>query len=219
MGPSFMFAPAKARNRVKEVPMKGTEVLREEHKKILKVLHLLDTICNRLKKEEIIPIDHLKTIIRFISDYADAFHHAKEEDVLLPFLDKTGMPKNGKQIEEILEEHLLQRSYVEAMTDALAHSEFQSSETIKKFVSQARNLMGLLSEHIFKEDTLLLPWAERLFTQSHQEELDREFKALEKEKGLTKKIETLCEDVHNLEKIYLGEGKPKPTCCGCTGHA
>ena len=152
----------------------------------------------------------------FILEYAGAYHHGKEEEILLPYLDKVGFPKNEMRLSELLDEHILQRGYVEAMCETLAHTySLDSPDATQRFIKQARNFIGLLSEHILKEDSILIPQAERLFSASQQQEILRAFEENGKQKGITQRIQNLCLQIDELEKIYSPLKKSKTTCCGC----
>ena len=128
--------------------------------------------------------------------YANHYHHGKEANILLHYIDT----------KEIMEEHLLQTGYVEAMGQALA----ESTDAIPspKFMIQARNLIGLLNEHILKEDNFFLPDADQSFTGEQQEELCKKLITSETEND-KKQIEKLCNIIDQLEKIYV---LPQPSC-------
>lgn len=93
-----------------------------------------------------------------------------------------------------LSEHNLLRGYVDSMHTILTPTySIDKPETIQHFIKQARNLIGCLSEHILKEEAALIPH--------------------------TEKMNTLCEQINSLEKIYFTPKTPPPTCCGCGGHS
>ena len=53
--------------------------------------------------------------VDFIRNYADRFHHAKEEDVLFEALVDNGMPQENSPVAAMLMEHDQGRSFVRAM--------------------------------------------------------------------------------------------------------
>ena len=53
--------------------------------------------------------------VDFIRQYADRFHHAKEEDVLFEALVANGMPRQNSPVAAMLMEHDQGRLYVQAM--------------------------------------------------------------------------------------------------------
>ena len=53
--------------------------------------------------------------VDFIRNYADRFHHAKEEDVLFEALVANGMPRQNSPVAAMLMEHDQGRAYVRAL--------------------------------------------------------------------------------------------------------
>lgn len=188
----------------------GTDILREEHRLILKGLKILDTFCSNLEDGQIIPKNHIQKMMDFITLYADAYHHEQEESVFLPYLKAQGYAPQRRYIEEMLGDHFLHKGYVDAMNEALSEPESPASR--KRFVTQARNLIGLLSEHILKEDRLLLDVADDRLSPLQQKELHDLLEACPKAPAIL----TLCQTLEELEPIYLKT--PEPSCCGCGGH-
>jgi len=74
--------------------LSAAETLEEEHKLILRMLKALSTLQPRIEKGE---IDHdtLTSVVDFFRNYADKFHHAKEEAQLFPTLEKRGVKPKG----------------------------------------------------------------------------------------------------------------------------
>ena len=70
------------------------------------------------------PGDHMTTFrfyldaVDFIRNYADRFHHAKEEDVLFVALVENGMPREHSPVAAMLMEHDQGRAFVKAMEEA-----------------------------------------------------------------------------------------------------
>jgi len=62
--------------------MKPTQILSEEHKYILEVIAALNRECQSLESGKNLDKNFFEEAIDFIRNYADKFHHAKEEDIL-----------------------------------------------------------------------------------------------------------------------------------------
>ena len=66
------------------------QMLSNEHQNILKVVDALLKECNTLELDKPINNDFFLKSIDFIKNYADKFHHAKEEDILFQeFIDSS----------------------------------------------------------------------------------------------------------------------------------
>ena len=92
----------------------------------------------------------LQDVLDFIRNFADRFHHAKEEDLLFPYFFDA-----GEIIATMHAEHETGRSLVRASVAALAAGDG---------AALAKNLTAygaLLTEHIRKEDEILYPWMDR----------------------------------------------------------
>src|SRR4030042_3220720 len=98
--------------------MKSTEILKNEHKAILLMLEVAESVSRKLEAGENVPAEHLTEIVDFIRGFADKCHHAKEEDLLFPAMVKTGIPRQGGPIGVMLIEHTEGRENVRTMNEA-----------------------------------------------------------------------------------------------------
>ena len=77
--------------------MKAIEILVKEHDSILKVIEITQTILNTNDPAKV-NLNHVDSIIDFIKNFADKYHHLKEEDVLFMEMEKHGMPREGVRL-------------------------------------------------------------------------------------------------------------------------
>ena len=89
-----------------------TKILVDEHKNILKLADALERECNAINKGKNIDENFFKKAVDFIRNYADKFHHAKEEDILFAELNKNSAAMHCNPIEQMLYEHDLGREFV-----------------------------------------------------------------------------------------------------------
>jgi len=150
-----------------------TDVLREEHRVILRALGVLETAAARLAGGRPLPEGWWPEIIWWLRAFADKNHHAKEETSLFPAMVKAGVPSVGGPIEVMLEEHQRGRALVRAM---------EAAEPAAR-AAKAREYVTLLREHIEKENGVLFPLADAVLDEAAQRALQREFEALEAEQG------------------------------------
>ena len=126
-------------------------VLRAEHQVILRVMAVLGRLIERSKAGEGFEVDALNKCVTFFRYFADACHHAKEEDLLFPVLEQRGVPRDGGPIGVMCHEYVLARDIVSRMRDAIA------SEDVEALRSLTRDCAALLRAHIRKEDQILFP--------------------------------------------------------------
>ncbi|MFO0761946.1 MAG: hemerythrin domain-containing protein [Byssovorax sp.] len=140
--------------------MKSTDILVEEHNVILKALAVLGALADRASRGE--PVDRapVERLVTFFREFADRFHHAKEENELFPFMVSCGMPRNAGPIAVMLHEHEQGRALVGKIADAA--SKLDSSDGRGQFADAAHGFEDLLTHHIMKENEILFPMGARL---------------------------------------------------------
>jgi hemerythrin-like domain-containing protein len=150
-----------------------TDVLRDEHRVILRALDVLEMAAAQLVRGRPLPDGWWPEIIAWLRSFADKNHHAKEESSLFPAMVKAGVPSEGGPIAVMLEEHERGRALVRAMEAGAAAAR----------AAKAREYVALLREHIDKENGVLFPMADAVLDDRAQGALAREFEAVEAELG------------------------------------
>ena len=174
----------KTRDRPEKItyslPMK---MLVEEHVLIKRLVALIPEIVENLDAKSEKGRQIILDTIDFIRSYADKFHHAKEEEILFKYFD------DSLDILKVMhEDHMQGRGHVQAILEALDRKD---DTTIEKHL----NAYGaLLSQHIKKEDEILLPWLDRNLSISRIGKLFKEFKEADDNIGYSApKYEALIE--------------------------
>ncbi|MBU90648.1 cation-binding protein [Candidatus Woesearchaeota archaeon] len=165
---------------------KPTKILSDEHQNILKVIDALTKECISLESGKELDKDFFEKAIDFIRNYADKFHHAKEEDILFVELNKDDIEMHCNPIPQMLHEHDLGRDLVKGMEQTLKEN------NKAKVIENARGYAQLLQEHIDKEDNILYPMADEALNQQTQKEILEKFKQAESER---KADEERCLDI------------------------
>lgn len=153
---------------------KATEMLSYEHKNILKVIDAMEAECLRLEKGGKLDSVFFEKAVYFIRNYADRFHHAKEEDILFREMRKNETSMHCNPIDQMLYEHELGRGFVKGIELGLKNSD--KSGVMKN----ARGYTELLRQHIFKEDNILYPMADSVIAGKAQKAMLDEFAEVEK---------------------------------------
>ena len=139
-----------------------TQVMMKEHQLILRMIALVEKTAGRVARSEFRNWRFFLDAVDFIRNYADRFHHAKEEDVLFTALVKNGMPEKQSPIEAMLMEHDAGRAHVRGMEEAARRALAGDESDIPALLEHAQGYAELLRGHIDKEDTILYPLAERV---------------------------------------------------------
>lgn len=155
---------------------KQTEILQDEHKIILKVVGVLEKKCLSLKDNEEIDQEFFLKAIEFIRNYADKFHHAKEENILFVEFNKKANSTRCNPVEQMLREHEEGREYVGNMEKGL------KNDDVDIIAENGLRYSELLKNHIMKEDSILYPMMDEVFDEKTQEMVTEQAEKIEKEK-------------------------------------
>lgn len=140
----------------------ATAQLREEHRLILQVVGVLDTIVDRAGHGGPLDLEGLGDCIAFFRLFTDACHHGKEEGLLFPELESRGLPADSGPIAVMLEEHRRGRDLVARMGRALEGATTGEEAARKDLEGAARDYADLIRSHISKEDGVLFEMADQL---------------------------------------------------------
>ncbi|MBT3690005.1 hemerythrin [bacterium] len=149
------------------------KILSEEHQNILKVINDLLKECDTLESKNELNLEFFNKTIDFIINYADKFHHAKEEDILFIELNKEGVQMPCNPIEQMLHEHELGRNYINELKKQI------DENNIEKIIENSRGYASLLQEHIYKEDNILYPMAEEALSEDTKNKILNKFNEIE----------------------------------------
>jgi len=139
--------------------MNAIEQLMDEHQTILRVLASLEALVSD-DTHAAEPVETLREATRFLRDFADRFHHAKEEDLLFPAMEAAGIPARQGPTEMMRHEHEQGRMLVQRLT-AITEADDPDFDRAA-FAEPAMDFVQLLRAHIGKEDHILYPMASRV---------------------------------------------------------
>jgi hemerythrin-like domain-containing protein len=156
-----------------------TAALVNEHRLIKRMLALLERNAQRTAAGEYRSYRFYLDGVAFIRDYADRFHHAKEEDVLFEALVANGMPREHSPVAAMLVEHDRGRAFVKAMEEAARQADDGIAGRDAVIAANALAYVALLREHIDKEDDILYPLAERVIPEEMRDGIIARYAAAE----------------------------------------
>ncbi len=179
--------------------METTKILSDEHRHILKVAGALKKETEALMDGKQLDSGFFTRAVDFIRNYADKFHHAKEEDIL--FVEFCNNLENAhcNPVEQMLYEHDTGRNYVRKLEDAVRR------KSVPDVIENARGYALLIEDHIYKEDNILYPMTEQAIPAGMHEAMLEKFKEAERsrfERGAKDKYVALAAE---LEKIAGAE--------------
>lgn len=146
-----------------------TQRLKQEHQLILRMLMLLERNTELTAAGSFRDYRFYLDGVDFIRNYADRFHHAKEEDILFEALIENGMPRANSPVAAMLMEHEQGRAFVRGLEEAATRALNGESDQEAAIVANAQGYLELLREHISKEDEILYPLAERVIPEEKRD--------------------------------------------------
>jgi hemerythrin-like domain-containing protein len=158
-----------------------TTALVEEHRLIKRMLTLIEHAAPQTAAGIFTDWQFYLDGVDFIRQYADRFHHAKEEDILFEALITNGMPRQNSPVAAMMMEHELGRSYVKALEEAARKAQDGENGQQQIISENALAYAALLREHISKEDDILYPLAERVIPESMRDWIIADYLGAEKE--------------------------------------
>lgn len=153
--------------------MESIQVMMREHEQIQRVLDALDRFASGLQDR---PGDKqdLRDFVSWIREYADARHHAKEEEVLFTAMVRNGFPPEQGPVGMMLLEHHQMRELVAALATLAQQDAPWSPSDLQRLSDAALSYTAQLREHIVKENEMLYPMAEEHLPARVQEQVDSE---------------------------------------------
>lgn len=197
--------------------MKATDIMREEHRVIKRVLQCLTAAADHAEKGGTLDADSARKMIEFLRGFADRCHHGKEEAKFFPLARQRGVGCAPGNIDILLAEHEQGRSHVRAMAENLPAAEKGDNQAKMRFCRHARQFVALLSEHIRKEDDCLFPTADVALTEADQQALVRAFEQVEHEEmgeGTHERLHALADDLCAKWHVPIPQGSGHHDCCG-----
>ncbi len=180
--------------------MKPTDILKDEHRSIERMLILLENAASRLHRGEDVHPDVFRNGIRFIREFADGCHHQKEEKLLFPAMVQKGFSQESGPIGVMLHEHDLGRQEVAAMNAALERFAKGDPAGRPALVKHTQSFIGLLRSHIMKEDNILFAMADQHLSTDEAAALLKDFQAEEAKSAACSTKQQLIELLANMEK-------------------
>ena len=184
--------------------MSATDVLKDEHRGVERMLAIVEAASNRLAAGGAVPAELYLNAVDFFRGFTDGCHHAKEESKLFPALEQHGVSRQGGPVGVMLAEHEMGRTYVRAMAEAAARYSQGDKSAASGLVQCGRSYVSLLRQHIAKEDGILFPLADRVLSEGEQAQLGEEFEAIERERTGPGEHERYHHMLDELEQVVAG---------------
>lgn len=176
----------------------ATQNLETDHEYILRLIDVMGKMIHNPNTS----IIHLETVVGLIKNYADGFHHTKEENLLFPLLVKKGLSAEQGPIAVMLHEHVQGRNYVQGMSKGIASIKEGKKADVASVYENMHGYSDLLRNHISKENNILFRMADRMLSETDQQELLKEFEKVENSGFCGEVLKDFISAIENLEKEF-----------------
>lgn len=168
------------------------QTLLDEHEVICKTESIIENL-NQLWESDIEKYTEIvTTLISFYREYADSYHHRKEEEVLFPAIENHPDFVLQEIIDEFNQHHEDFRDYTKEIEQAIMESNYEKS------YQELNNYLQDLLDHIAAENDELFVLAESLLGEEELETIFFKFKDIDMELGQVRKTE-LEEKISTIE--------------------
>ena len=135
------------------------EQLEYEHEMISHLLAAMQEYSLSILRTKQVDREWLKNCLDYLQEYADVFHHQKEEELVFSRL-KQASPQGKLLVEQgMLVEHDLARYYIRSMKKLLKKD--VTEEVCVRLIGFIQAYIDLLERHIEKENSVAYPYAVR----------------------------------------------------------
>jgi len=161
--------------------MKATDILREEHRLIERLLNALEATAQKLEQGHEVPPDLLLEVVDFNLAFTDGCHHRKEEAALFPALVAQGMPERAGPIAAMVREHRQGRQFCQQMREAALRLPSGDRAARSMFVANVYEYVEFRRRHITRENSILFEMAERIIPAGAHSEILAAMEQIERE--------------------------------------
>lgn len=154
-----------------------------EHRHIEIVIKSLRDAAAALDRCQRLNVEKLGMAAEFLRIYADQRHHQREEALFFPLLVKRGVPAQGCPIGGLSHEHEKGRALVSALEEWITFYEQQRPGADVELRQTLVAIADLYQKHLWMEDAMVFPMAQRLLTRADNQELKKQFADLDREIG------------------------------------
>jgi hemerythrin-like domain-containing protein len=155
--------------------MQAIQKIRDEHRSISAVLHGLKQLARDAQDVRVKPgFEALRAMIRYIDEYPERMHHPKEDTVLFARLEARAAEAKPL-VDSLRAEHEKSAQLVRDLERSLMIFEDAAPEGAREFLEAVNAYAEFHWKHMRREETELLPLAERHLTPEDWRAIDEAF--------------------------------------------
>jgi hemerythrin-like domain-containing protein len=164
--------------------MKSVEILKREHGLILQAIDNLSLAQKKIETGTLPSKEFFETVVVFLRNFADKFHHFKEEYLLFGLLAQKKEGHFDHPIAALRYQHDRCRTFINEIENALEGYAQGDEIEISRLLENLAAYIALLRRHIYEEDHIFFQMAEKEISDDEDKNLLMQFE-LEEERSET----------------------------------
>jgi hemerythrin-like domain-containing protein len=152
-------------------------IIKDEHRSLAAILHAMHHMVRRIRDGSGPPnFGAFHAMLYYLDAFSERVHHPKEDELL--FQPLRARTKGADEIiDELGHEHARGAVAIRSLEQALLRYEAGGEREFVAFATAVEGFCDFYSQHMHKEETLVIPLAEILFTDEDWERIDMAFAA------------------------------------------
>lgn len=142
--------------------MRATELLLEDHKDIERLLAILAGATARLRDGEEVSGDVFQRIAEFMHEFADRYHHVREEEHIFPVFEGYALLTMAGRLDCMPGEHEIGRELTKSLSEASARYAAGDGAAKDEIIDSAGKYLQLLGHHMGIEEGVLFELADKV---------------------------------------------------------
>jgi len=151
------------------------QIIRDEHSSLAAMLHSMRMMVERGPQDDAERFfDLLRAMLFYIDEFPERLHHPKESDLLFPRVARRS-PELMETVTRLERDHLQGEAQVRELQHLLLAWELLGETRRQAFVDAFKPYVDFYLEHMRLEESVILPEAEKLLSETEWAELDAAF--------------------------------------------
>jgi hemerythrin-like domain-containing protein len=175
--------------------------LTQEHGRILQGIEYLSMARDALEKNRHPPKKFFELAVLFFREYADRFHHYKEEYLMFSFLARKKEGAIDLEMGSLRYQHEINRTCIAKIEKSLDGYDMGNEIAVTTLLVNLASFISILRRHIYREDHLFFPMTEIELSEDEKivlmQQFNQEEKALDMEKILVRS-QGLLQEMNDL---------------------
>jgi len=159
--------------------MTPTENLINEHKKINELLDIMSKIALKIKSKDVFYPNDVEEVVKYLINIIENSHHGKEDDVFYPELISSGIPKETAPLSIVNYEHLISVNYLKDISSCVVNCKIGNDFSGELLADSLTNYVIAIKNHIQREEEIVFPIANEVFSIEKQNEILQRFEVIE----------------------------------------